>query len=268
MIRALMTAIALAAAGCAATPRPADPKQSNRSAGHSGRHQNAAASIRHVWQDPHNRLSRESHRSPAVSGAYRFRPCLRGSRKPRRGDPGISRRLDGGREQKAGAVPAGRRSPGPSAHRRAPWIGWDGSLRPRRTTRRHSSSARKTPRSGMTRAIATISRGGGPTPSERSRRPRDSRPTTSEIRTNLGLTLAAAGRTDEALPLLSQSNGDAIGHANLGYLLAATGQVDLARQQYETALALRPDLEAGAASPGPDRPQRARFATPPAGPQP
>ncbi len=67
-------------------------------------------------------------------------------------------------------------------------------------------------------------------------------PEDERIRTNLGLTLAAQGRTQEALPLLSRSNGEAIGHANLGYLLAATGQLDLARQQYETALALRPDL--------------------------
>ncbi|HEX3449613.1 MAG TPA: tetratricopeptide repeat protein [Isosphaeraceae bacterium] len=68
-------------------------------------------------------------------------------------------------------------------------------------------------------------------------------PDDDRIRTNLGLTLAAAGRTDEALPLLSKSDGDAIGHANLGYLLAASGQVDLARRQYERALALRPDLQ-------------------------
>ncbi len=63
-----------------------------------------------------------------------------------------------------------------------------------------------------------------------------------KLKTNLGLTLAAAGRTKEALPLLSQYSGDAIGHANLGYLLAATGQVELARQQYLQALALRPSL--------------------------
>ncbi len=68
-------------------------------------------------------------------------------------------------------------------------------------------------------------------------------PDDDRIRTNLGLTLAAAGRTDEALPLLSQSNGDAIGHANLGYLLAASGQFDLARRQYQQALTLRPDLQ-------------------------
>ncbi len=63
------------------------------------------------------------------------------------------------------------------------------------------------------------------------------------LKTNLGLTLAAAGRTEEALPLLSQYSGDAIGHANLGFLLAATGQVELARQQYLQALALRPSLD-------------------------
>ncbi len=64
-----------------------------------------------------------------------------------------------------------------------------------------------------------------------------------KLMTNLGLTLAAAGRTKEALPLLSQYSGDAIGHANLGYLLAATGQIELARQQYLQALARRPSLD-------------------------
>jgi Flp pilus assembly protein TadD len=67
-------------------------------------------------------------------------------------------------------------------------------------------------------------------------------PDDSRCRTNLGLVLAAAGRSAEALPLLSRSQGDAIGHANLGYLLAATGQLDLARQHYMTALSMRPDL--------------------------
>jgi Flp pilus assembly protein TadD len=68
-------------------------------------------------------------------------------------------------------------------------------------------------------------------------------PEEPRIKTNLGLVLAAAGRPDAAMPLLSQFSGDAIGHANLGYLLAATGQVDLARQQYLQALALRPNLD-------------------------
>jgi Flp pilus assembly protein TadD len=68
-------------------------------------------------------------------------------------------------------------------------------------------------------------------------------PEDERIRTNLGLTLAASGRPELALPLLSQTNGDAIGRANLGFMLAATGQTELARRQYETALALRPDLE-------------------------
>ena len=67
-------------------------------------------------------------------------------------------------------------------------------------------------------------------------------PEDERIMTNLGLTLAAAGRPKEAISLLSRFSGDAIGHANLGFLLAATGQVDLAKQQYLQALALRPNL--------------------------
>lgn len=67
-------------------------------------------------------------------------------------------------------------------------------------------------------------------------------PDDARIRTNLGMVLAAAGKTREALPLLSNNQGDAIGHANLGYLLAATGQYDLARREYQEALLLRPDL--------------------------
>jgi Flp pilus assembly protein TadD len=68
-------------------------------------------------------------------------------------------------------------------------------------------------------------------------------PDDERIRTNLGLTLAALGRTEEALPLLSRTTGDANGHLNLGYSLAATGQFSLARQQYEVALSMRPDLD-------------------------
>ena len=67
-------------------------------------------------------------------------------------------------------------------------------------------------------------------------------PDDARIRTNLGLALAAMGRSQEALTLLSRSEGDASGHANLGYLLAATGQYEPARQEYRKALALRPDL--------------------------
>ncbi|HZW32965.1 MAG TPA: tetratricopeptide repeat protein [Isosphaeraceae bacterium] len=68
-------------------------------------------------------------------------------------------------------------------------------------------------------------------------------PADPRIRTNLGLTLAAAGRSQEALALLSSGEGDAVGHANLGYILAGAGQHDLARQHYQKALALRPDLD-------------------------
>jgi Flp pilus assembly protein TadD len=68
-------------------------------------------------------------------------------------------------------------------------------------------------------------------------------PDDARIRTNLGLTLAASGRSQEALSLLSRSEGDAAGHANLGYSLAASGQPELARPHYQKALAMRPDLE-------------------------
>jgi Flp pilus assembly protein TadD len=67
-------------------------------------------------------------------------------------------------------------------------------------------------------------------------------PDDPRITTNLGLTLAAAGRTKEALVALSRFTGDANGHANLGFLLAATGQVEMARNQYLQALALNPNL--------------------------
>ncbi len=68
-------------------------------------------------------------------------------------------------------------------------------------------------------------------------------PDDPRIRTNLGMTLAAAGKTREALPLLSRNEGDAIGHANLGYLLASTGKYEQARQEYRVALSMRPDLD-------------------------
>jgi Tfp pilus assembly protein PilF len=67
-------------------------------------------------------------------------------------------------------------------------------------------------------------------------------PGDARIRTNLGMTLGAAGKTEEALSLLSANQGDAVGHANLGYLLASTGQYQRARQEYQAALSIRPDL--------------------------
>jgi tetratricopeptide (TPR) repeat protein len=67
-------------------------------------------------------------------------------------------------------------------------------------------------------------------------------PDDAKARTNLGMALAAAGKTAEALPLLSGNQGDAIGHANLGYLLASTGEYGRARQEYQAALSMRPDL--------------------------
>lgn len=62
------------------------------------------------------------------------------------------------------------------------------------------------------------------------------------INTNLGLTLAAAGKTDEALSVLSRMEGPAVGHANLGYMLAALGKNDEARAHYQKAMDLQPNL--------------------------
>lgn len=67
-------------------------------------------------------------------------------------------------------------------------------------------------------------------------------PGDARVRTNLGMVLGAAGKSQEALSMLSADQGEAIGHANLGYLLASTGQYQRARQEYQAALSMRPDL--------------------------
>jgi Flp pilus assembly protein TadD len=67
-------------------------------------------------------------------------------------------------------------------------------------------------------------------------------PSNTRVATNLGLVLAATGREDEALAELSKANGPAAGHANLAFLLAARGQSEKARRQYQKALSLQPNL--------------------------
>lgn len=62
------------------------------------------------------------------------------------------------------------------------------------------------------------------------------------VLTNLGLTQAAAGKDAEALATFTRAGGPAVGHANLGYILAAMGKTDLARQHYQAALRLQPAL--------------------------
>jgi Flp pilus assembly protein TadD len=62
--------------------------------------------------------------------------------------------------------------------------------------------------------------------------------------TNLGLVLAAESKNQDALTALSRANGPAVGHANLGFILAAMGKDDQARAHYESALAIRPELTA------------------------
>lgn len=68
-------------------------------------------------------------------------------------------------------------------------------------------------------------------------------PDDARIANNLGLALAAIGKTDEGFETMARAAGPAAAHANLGYLLAATGQDAAARGRYESALAQRPDME-------------------------
>jgi Flp pilus assembly protein TadD len=68
-------------------------------------------------------------------------------------------------------------------------------------------------------------------------------PDDPKIQTNLGLALAASGKTDAALESLSRAGGPAIGHANLAFILAASGKAEDARRHYEDALRLQPNLE-------------------------
>lgn len=67
-------------------------------------------------------------------------------------------------------------------------------------------------------------------------------PDDARVHTNLGLCLAAEGKTEEALAMLSKAAGPAIGHANMGYILASLGKTEEARSHYLQALAIRPDL--------------------------
>jgi Flp pilus assembly protein TadD len=69
-------------------------------------------------------------------------------------------------------------------------------------------------------------------------------PNNQRVQTNLGLTLAALGKTDAALAALTRAANPAAAHANLGYILAAIGKPDEARKHYETALAIQPQFEA------------------------
>lgn len=69
-------------------------------------------------------------------------------------------------------------------------------------------------------------------------------PSNPRILTNYGLALAAVGKTDAALEALTKAGGPAAAHANLAYVLAASGQFPAARKHYAAALGIQPDLEA------------------------
>lgn len=69
-------------------------------------------------------------------------------------------------------------------------------------------------------------------------------PVNPRIQTNLGLSLAAAGKTEAALAALTKAGGPVVAQANLGYILAATGKTQEARKHYQKALELQPQFEA------------------------
>ncbi|MBX6316509.1 MAG: tetratricopeptide repeat protein [Isosphaeraceae bacterium] len=68
-------------------------------------------------------------------------------------------------------------------------------------------------------------------------------PSDPRIATNLGLALAADNQIDAALEALTKAGGPAVAHANLAYLLAASGRAEEARAHYRKALELMPSLE-------------------------
>lgn len=65
-------------------------------------------------------------------------------------------------------------------------------------------------------------------------------PDDPRVRTNLGLALAAGGDDAGALDTLTRASGPAAAHLNLGYVLASTGRVPAARDQYRAALRYEP----------------------------
>ena len=67
-------------------------------------------------------------------------------------------------------------------------------------------------------------------------------PHNTRIMTNLGLTLAASGQTEPALAEFTRAGGNAAGHTNLAYILAAMGNTAEAEKHYKLALAIQPDL--------------------------
>jgi Flp pilus assembly protein TadD len=69
-------------------------------------------------------------------------------------------------------------------------------------------------------------------------------PSNPRVLTNLGLTLAAQGKDSDALTAFTRAAGPAVGHANLGFILAALGRPEAAQSHYREALQIQPDLKA------------------------
>lgn len=86
-------------------------------------------------------------------------------------------------------------------------------------------------------------------------------PNEPRVLTNLGLALAASGKTDEALEVLTRAGGPAVGHANLAYLTAALGKKEEAKALYQKALEIQPELTAAREALGVIDAQLAKGAT-------
>ncbi len=67
-------------------------------------------------------------------------------------------------------------------------------------------------------------------------------PTNQTARTNLALVLGEQGRFEECLNEFRRAGDEAQAHANLAYVYATLGELDLAENEYHRALALNPKL--------------------------
>ena len=175
---------------------------------------------------------------PAGKHPLRPRPRPRGAR----GGRGRRRRVRAGHRLRARRQGwQGAAGPRRAPHRRR--AGPTGPVRPGRGPLSRGPEARPGRRQGLERPGLQLLLAG---PLGR-RRPRLSKavaiaPDDARIRTNLGLAQAAAGDLDKAFETLSLAGGPAAAHANLGYILAASGREDEARNHYASALRLSPDF--------------------------
>ena len=201
-------------------------------------------------------ISRDGHRPPAVSGAYRLRAGLRGPGKPRRGRARVSRcpRRSSRPERRGPLQPADEAL----AHRRMGWRPRSaGTVRPGRGALQESTQAQpEGPEDLERRGLQLLSPGAMGRRRAALKTAARLAPDDERIRINLGLTLAAAGQNRGSLAALEpvERRRD---RAREPRLLAGR---DRSTRPGTPAVRDRPG---DAARPGP-RPPRPRAARPPA----